>query len=807
MPCTDKVMPDFEKARTVLEYDKILDMLADAAQTEGAKQRVRALSPQVTLSRVHSLQAQTTEAKHLISVKGLPPFGKVRETAGIVDRADKGAVLSARELLDTAEVLRTARRLLDYRQTNAEREGNASPLDEFFDGLEANRFLEERITRAIPSEESIADEASPALADIRRHMRQTNSKIKDLLQTYTAGHTASKYLQDNIVTQRNGRYVVPVKAEYKNEVKGLVHDTSSSGATLFIEPLAVVEANNELRVLEANEAKEIERILAELSALVSDFGSQIRTDYDIITEIACIFARAELSFRMHAVPPEIREEGGILLKRARHPLLAAGSVVPIDVELGVSFDTLVITGPNTGGKTVTLKTLGLFAMMAQTGLHLPVSENSKICIFENIFADIGDEQSIEQSLSTFSSHMKNIVRIMGKVTRRSLVLFDELGAGTDPVEGAALAVAVLESVRECGALCAATTHYAELKVYALETPGVCNASCEFDLQTLRPTYRLLLGLPGKSNAFAISEKLGLPQRIVARAAERLSSENKRFEDVLEQLDRSRTEMEAHEREAAESKRAFEAYRRETEQELERLRAEAEKELENAREKAYRMVESAKRSSDFIMEQMEALQKKKDSRRLSEDMEHARRAVREKLREMEPEVNPVQIRRVETYEVPQSLKAGDEVLLVNLNRTGVVLEAPDKDGSVTVQAGPLKTRTKLENLKLVGKNKEAMEKSGPRRSGARSPDAVLGRSFSPEIDLRGQNGEDAWFMVDKYLDDARMAGVESVRLIHGKGTGALRKALWGFLKKDTRVSAFRVGAWGEGDTGVTVVELK
>lgn len=435
MPCTDKVMPDFEKARTVLEYDKILDMLADAAQTEGAKQRVRALSPQVTLSRVHSLQAQTTEAKHLISVKGLPPFGKVRETAGIVDRADKGAVLSARELLDTAEVLRTARRLLDYRQTNAEREGNASPLDEFFDGLEANRFLEERITRAIPSEESIADEASPALADIRRHMRQTNSKIKDLLQTYTAGHTASKYLQDNIVTQRNGRYVVPVKAEYKNEVKGLVHDTSSSGATLFIEPLAVVEANNELRVLEANEAKEIERILAELSALVSDFGSQIRTDYDIITEIACIFARAELSFRMHAVPPEIREEGGILLKRARHPLLAAGSVVPIDVELGVSFDTLVITGPNTGGKTVTLKTLGLFAMMAQTGLHLPVSENSKICIFENIFADIGDEQSIEQSLSTFSSHMKNIVRIMGKVTRRSLVLFDELGAGTDPVEG------------------------------------------------------------------------------------------------------------------------------------------------------------------------------------------------------------------------------------------------------------------------------------------------------------------------------------------------------------------------------------
>ena len=803
----ERYMPNFEKARTVLEYDKILEMLADAAQTEGAKQRLRALWPQVTLSRVLALQAQTTEAKRLVSFKGLPPFGKVRETAGIVDRADKGAVLSARELLDAAEVLRTARRLLSYGET-ADTAAEAGPLNEFFEALEANRFLEERITRAIVAEDNIADEASPALADIRRHMRQTNSKIKDLLQTYTSGHSASKYLQDNIVTQRNGRYVVPVKAEYKNEVKGLVHDTSSSGATLFIEPLAVVEANNELRVLEGEEAKEIERILAELSALVSDFGTQIRVDYDIITELACVFARAELSYRMRAVQPEIRETGGVVLKRARHPLLPASSVVPIDVELGESFDTLVITGPNTGGKTVTLKTLGLFAMMAQTGLHLPVSENSRMCIFENIFADIGDEQSIEQSLSTFSSHMKNIVRIMGEVTERSLVLFDELGAGTDPVEGAALAVAILESVRECGALCAATTHYAELKVYALETSGVCNASCEFDLQTLRPTYRLLLGLPGKSNAFAISEKLGLPQRIVSRAAERLSSENKRFEDVLDQLERSRAEMEAHAKEAEESRRAFESYRKEVEQEIKQIRAEAEKEMEAAQEKAYRMLESAKRSSDFIMEQMEALQKKKDSHRLSEDMNEARKAIRETLRAAEPEVNPVRERRGGQYTPPKSLKAGDEVLLINLNRTGIVLDAPDKDGNVTVQAGPLKTRTKLSNLMLSGNSKNtAQKRQTAHHTGGRASDVVLGRDFSPEIDLRGQNGEDAWFMVDKYLDDAKMAGVESVRLIHGKGTGALRKALWGFLKKDPRIGSFRIGAWGEGDTGVTVVELK
>jgi len=797
-------MANFDKAINTLEFDKVRNMLAECAATDGARELAVNLKPERNPERIERMLRQTDDAKKLASIKGAPSFYGVTDVTAAVDRAEKGAVLTPRELLNIASVLRVSRALLDY--INVDKRSEYS-LDEIFERLTPNRFLEDKITRAIPAEDIIADEASPELSEIRRKIRNTNNRIKDTLQKYVSGGSYAKYLQENIVTMRNGRYVVPVKSEFKNEIKGLVHDTSASGATLFIEPVAVIEANNELRELEIQEKREIERILAAISAECAEYSDTIRLDYYNITQLAFIFAKAELSYRLNAARPKLNNQKKIELYSARHPLLDKNSVVPIDVMLGTDFDTLVITGPNTGGKTVSLKTLGLFSLMAQSGLHIPANDTSTVCVFDDILADIGDEQSIEQSLSTFSSHMVNIVKIFESLNENSLVLLDELGAGTDPVEGAALAVAILEKIRSHNAMCAATTHYAELKTYALDTERVVNAACEFDITTLKPTYRLIIGAPGKSNAFAITKRLGLDEEIIARAENLVSSGNRRFEDVIEKLEANRIEMERQKEEAERNRREYEEYRAEAERKLNAKIARTEKELHNAQSKAMQILEGAKASSDYVLAKLDELQKQKDSENFSDTLERARDDLRRRLRNAKDEVNPVNERHNEEYVLPRELKRGDEVLMVNINKKGILLDDPDKNGDVTVQAGIIKTKTNISNLQLVEAEKAKVTDSQKKQMAAASYKAIVQKNFKPELDLRGQTGDDAWFMTDKYLDEAQVAGIKSVTLIHGKGTGALRAALWKYLKSDNRIADFRSGVYGEGDLGVTIVNLK
>lgn len=794
------------KTLQTLEFDKICQMLAEHAHTEGARAMAARLSPSDDPEEILRRQRRTTDAKRLLDAKGTPSFGYVRDVGEICERADKGAVLSPRELLDVACVLRTSRLLVDYCHGNHIFD---TVLDEIFDRLTPDRPLEDKITRAIVAEDLIADEASPTLADIRRKIRSTNNRIKETLQKYVQEGTHAKYLQENIVTSRNGRYVIPVKTEYKNEVKGLVHDTSSSGATLFIEPMAVVEANNELRVLQSKEQHEIERILAELSERVSNATGILTLNYYNIVTLSFCFACAELSAAMKGAAPALSEDGTYRLVRARHPLIDRDRVVPINVALGgdCGYDTVIITGPNTGGKTVTLKTLGLFALMAQSGLHIPADQESVVPVLKSVLVDLGDEQSIEQSLSTFSSHMVNIVQIMQQVGKDTLVLFDELGVGTDPVEGAALAVSVIESVRAAGALCAATTHYAELKAFALNTPGVRNASCEFDVETLRPTYKLIIGTPGKSNAFAISAKLGLSEAVIARAQELISADNRHFEDVIGQLEQSRLEMEQQREEMAQMRAEYEQFKRQSEQKIAQKVAQAEKELEQARAKATSMVQSAKASYDFVLEQMDKVRKSKESARMGEELDASRRAVREHLRQNADQYDPVQEPSEDdrNYVLPRALRKGDEVIIRSLGTKGVLVDAPDKSGNVQIKAGILTTRVNIKDLKLV--ENEVNVISDGKKTKASTYTVQKSHDFKDEIDLRGMNGEEAWFAVDKYLDSAILYGFRTVRLIHGKGTGALRQAMWNFLRTDKRVASYRRGQYGEGDSGVTVVELK
>ena len=791
-----------EKTLRTLEFDRVREMLADCALTEGARAQAMKLEPSDDADNILRRQRHTTDARSLMDIKGMPPFGDAYDVGDICERAEKGAVLNPRELLNVASLLRSARMLLDYIRNNKTKE---TSLDDIFERLMPARTIEDRISKTIISEDMIADEASPALADIRRKMRAANNRIKETLQKYIGG-SHSKYLQENIVTMRNGRYVVPVKAEHKNEIKGLLHDSSSSGATLFIEPIAVVDANNELRELESREQHEIERILYELSGEVAKISYNLMLNYRNITELAFIFACASLSERMGGIRPRLSGDRSINLTRARHPLIPKERVVPIDVRIGGDFDTLVITGPNTGGKTVTLKTLGLFALMAQSGLHIPAEEPSSICVFDNILADIGDKQSIEQSLSTFSSHMVNIVSIIDELTPSSLVLFDELGAGTDPIEGAALAVAVIEDVRSVGALCASTTHYAELKAYALETRGVCNASCEFDVSTLKPTYKLIIGTPGKSNAFAISEKLGLPARILDRAKAQVSSDNKRFEDVIEKLESNRIEMEKAREETEQMRADYEKFKAESEKVIFRRLRESENETEKAKEKAAAMIRSAKASSDYILEEMTKLKKQRDSERLGDHLDAARRSVREHLRKNESKFDPVEERTNEEYVLPRPLRKGDEVLIVSINKKGFILDEPEGKDQVNIQAGILKTRAKISDLRLI-EGSVTITDAEKKQKAVNDYKLTVSRNFRSEVDLRGMMGDEAWFVVDKYLDEALVAGINFVRLIHGKGTGALRKALWNYLKGDRRVAAYKTAEYGEGDFGVTVVELK
>ncbi len=792
-----------QKTLRTLEFDKILAQLAALAPTAGAREQALSLLPDDDRVVVERRLLRTRDARRLLDDKGMPSFGMVCDTAESLDRAAKGATLSPRELLDIGNVLRTARGLLDYSRTNRHFE---TVLDEIFERLLPDKRLEEKIYRAIVSEDMIADEASPALSDIRRKIRVANNRIKETLQHYITAGSYAKHLQENIVTMRNGRYVIPVRVESKNEIKGLIHDTSSSGATIFVEPMAVVDANNELRMLEVKEQREIERVLAELSGAVAGISSAINLNYQNITELAFLFTCARLAEKMEATEPTIAVKRTVRLKRARHPLIAADRVVPVNVSLGGEWDTLIITGPNTGGKTVTLKTLGLFALMAQAGLHIPVDEGSELCLFDRILVDLGDEQSIEQSLSTFSSHMVHIVSIVKSVTPSSLVLFDELGAGTDPIEGAALAVSIISHMRGVGALTVATTHYAELKAFALDTVGVQNASCEFDVATLRPTYRLIIGAPGKSNAFAISEKLGLPAAVVADAKSRISEENRHFERVIEALERQRLAADRDREEAARLRAELAATKESAERDAELLKKRAAEALEAAQAKAVGLVESARASSEYIFAQLEEVRRQRESEHLGEALDKTRRAVRAHLRENEARFNPVEERTNKEYKLPRPLKKGDEVYLVDIDKKGVLLSDPDRSGNVQVQAGIIRTRSRVENLRLL-ENEPGVGAPGEKKTLARDYKISVSREFRDEIDLRGHTGDEAWFMVDKYFDTATIAGFKTLRLVHGKGTGALRAALWGYLKKDRRVKSFRIGRYGEGDGGVTVVELK
>ena len=794
-----------QKTLNTLEYNKIINMLAELAPTSGSKARALSLTPTDDFDTVVKRQIATDDAKKLINAKGYPSFSAEEGVVGSAERAYKGAMLSPRELLDISALLRCARGMLDYISTDKPFE---TSLDEIFQRMLPNRDLEQKISKAILSEDLIADEASPALAEIRRKIKNTNNKIKDTLSGYIGG-VRLKYLQENIVTMRNGRYVVPVKSEYRNEIKGLVHDTSSSGATLFVEPMAVVEANNELKKLAAEETHEIERILSELSADCAESSSLITLNYHNITEIAFYFTTATLAIQMRAEKPSIVNKPMIELKRARHPLIPKERVVPIDVKIGGEFDTLIITGPNTGGKTVTLKTLGLFALMVQSGLQIPAEESSVVGIFSEILVDIGDEQSIEASLSTFSSHMVNVVDILNRVTPNSLVLFDELGSGTDPIEGAALATAILEKTQSVGALSAATTHYAELKVYALETPRVQNASCEFDVETLRPTYKLIVGTPGKSNAFAISEKLGMSEDIINRAGKLIERDNKHFEDVIERLDTNRMEMEREKETAARLRSEYEAFKRKAEEELKQRIAKSEEEIAKQTLKARQILDSARASSEFIFSQMEQLRKEEDKEKRNSLLASAREEVRKRLRDSEGVYNEIDISSVnldDDYKLPRPLKVGDKVFLVTVGKEGVVTALQDKKGLVSVTAGILKTKVSEDKLWLIDEKHKYVAKSQPKVNEGKVKKTIVS-SFRAEVDVRGMIGDDAWFVVDKYLDDAVLANVPSVRIIHGKGTGALRAALWKYFKTDKRIKSYRHGEYGEGDAGVTVIEFK
>lgn len=803
----ENTLKGFEKSVNTLEFNKIRELLAACAPTDAARERALALEPETEPSAVKRALDLTTDAKNMQAVKGMPSFSGVHDISAALERADKGAALSAHELLDISGLLRTVRGLIEYADPAKVKPGSLAPL---FSGLIPEKGLEERINSSILSEDEIADTASAELSDIRRKIRAANNRVRDSLRDFITG-SRSKYLQENIITTRNGRFVIPVKVEYRNEIKGLVHDTSSSGATLFIEPVSVVEANNDIRVLETREQKEIERILAALSAAASAISDILLLNYDKVNLLAFIFSKSELSFRMSAREPIVDYGRCIDLINARHPLLNPETIVPVSVSLGKPLgadkrpiDTLVITGPNTGGKTVTLKTLGLFALMAQSGLHLPCSEGSRICVFDSVFADIGDEQSIEQSLSTFSAHMVNIVDITKEVGAHSLVLFDELGAGTDPVEGAALAVSILEFIRSRGALCAATTHYAELKMFALETEGVCNASCEFDVATLRPTYKLIIGSPGKSNAFAISSRLGISDAIISRASELLSSENKRFEDVIGKLEESRVAYDKRLEELERERAEFEKTRAERETLITSRLAESEKQLAKAQTQAAGIVRSARASSEYIMNQLEEVKRHRESEKLAEKLDAARADIRRKLRETGERVDPVIERKLEGYVLPRPLKVGDKVLLVDINKHGTVTDI-SRDGKLTVKSGILSVKTKVSNVML--EDEENVKPQDKKASAYAKYRTAVRSDFKDELDIRGELGDDGCFRLDKYLDEAKIAGIETVRIIHGKGTGALRSAVWTFLKKDSRVKEFRLGRYGEGDMGVTIVTLK
>ena len=793
----------FDKSIRTLELPRVLELLSEQAVSAEARQRALRLRPETEVEEVLRLLDQTDAARNLIGLRGSPSFSGVKPVAEALDRADRGGALNTRELLTIADLLTAARRAKEYFNDEA---AEKTAIDHLFLSLHGNRFLEEKIKRAIPDEDTIADAASTELADIRRHMRAAQAKSRQILQRIISSPSYGKILQETIITQRDGRFVVPVKAEHKGDLPGLVHDISSTGATLFVEPMGVVQANNEYIELQAKEQKEIDRILAEFSAEAAAHREDIQWDYDTLVHLDLIFARGQLSYKMNAVRPEVRRDGAIHLRKARHPLLDPKTAVPIDIELGDTFDTLVITGPNTGGKTVTLKTLGLLTLMTQCGLHIPAADRSAVSVYERVLADIGDEQSIEQSLSTFSAHMVNIVEILKEADRHSLVLFDELGAGTDPVEGAALAIAVIQHVRRLGAKVAATTHYAELKTFAMTTAGVENASCEFDVETLAPTYRLLIGIPGKSNAFAISRRLGLPEDVIAAAQGQMSGESVRFEDILTQLEEKRQALEKREQEADRLLRQ----REEDARHAREFREQMERAKDNARSRgeaeAKRILRDARTAADQVFQELSEMRKAqaKAERMLNEN--EARAALRRTLNEAEEAVSRRDARQEPIPKPSRPIRAGDLVEIPGVKTPAEVVSV-GKDGTLQLKAGILKMKAKVDEVRLIEDDERAARKKTPSVTIRQNADRALRASAARELDIRGMETLEAESVVENFISAAVMGKLETVTIIHGKGTGALRKAVHDILRRNKAVKSFRLGVYGEGESGVTVVTLK
>ena len=792
-------MDFYEKSLNILELPTVLEMLAAEAVTDGGREACFKLRPSADRLEVKNRLAETSAAKEMMVVRGSPSLSGIKDIRPSLSRADLGGSLNTIELLNIARVLQCARLVKGY--TSDDKLGK-SCIDHLFAALHANRFLEEKITGSIVGEDEIADSASSELANIRRKIRAAGARVRDCLQKIISSPSYAKVLQEPIITMRSDRFVVPVKAECKGAIPGLVHDISASGATLFIEPMAAVKANNELRELAAKEKTEIERILAELSADCASHAEDIASDYSYLITLDGIFARAKLSYKLNGIEPELREKG-VVLRRARHPLLPKNKAVPISLELGEDFDTLIITGPNTGGKTVTLKTIGLLNVMAQCGLHIPADDGSGVPVYRHVLADIGDEQSIEQNLSTFSAHMTNIVHILGECDADSLLLFDELGAGTDPTEGAALAIAVIEHARKLGADVAATTHYAELKVYATNENGIQNASCEFDVETLSPTYRLLVGVPGKSNAFAISERLGLSKDIIDDAKARIGVQNASFEATIEKLeqtrallerDRAETAKKLHEAEESAKKAAF-------------LRAELSVRLEKADEKARRdaerIISDARRTAEDTFAELDEMRRKMNDDEQTQEINRARSELRRKLNESQGKLKakaPEQPK--EEKKSARDVRAGDTVEIKSMGVKAEVIDV-NPDGTLNLRAGIMNVKLKPDDVYLIEGHAAKQKKQSVTLAGSTAPRAAV----SPEIDLRGMESIEAVNAAEQYIDSAVMGKLKTVTIIHGKGTGALRAAVQQMLKRNKAVKSYRLGRFGEGESGVTIVELK
>lgn len=790
-----------EKALRTLEYTKIIERLTELAGSSIGKELCRNLKPSSNLAEIEAAQKQTSDALSRIYQRGSISFSGVQDVRGSLKRLEIGGSLSALELLRIAKLLETTSRVKSFgRLENSDREKDS--LDDMFDGLQPLANLYNEIYRCILSEDEIADDASPALAKIRRSIRQTNDRVHTQLASLVNGSSRT-YLQDAVVTMRNGRYCVPVKSEYKGQVPGMIHDQSSTGSTLFIEPMAIVKLNNELRELELQEQKAIEAVLAELSNMAAAENENIADNFRILTQLDFIFARAMLSKSYNGTEPIFNEKGHINIKKGRHPLLDKKSVVPIDIWLGKDFRLLVITGPNTGGKTVSLKTVGLFTLMGQAGLHIPAFDHSELSVFDEVFADIGDEQSIEQSLSTFSSHMTHTVSILKEATDRSLVLFDELGAGTDPTEGAALAIAILNELHSRGTCTMATTHYSELKVFALTTPGVENGCCEFSVETLRPTYRLLIGVPGKSNAFAISGKLGLPEHIIEDARSRISEQDESFEDLLSDLEHSRITIEKEQEELARYKAEAASLKAQLEKKQERLDSAKERILAEANEKAHTILREAKEYAD---ETIKNFNKYGKAAGVSiSDMERERTRLREKMNAAEKNMAKKTPAKVKKAVDPKALRVGDSVKVLSLNLKGTVSTLPDAKGNLFVQMGILRSQVNLRDIEPI--DEPVITAPNFNRTGSGKIKMAKSSSVGIELNLLGKTSDEAISELDKYLDDAYIAHLPSVRIVHGKGTGALRKAVHNYLRRCKIVDEYHLGEFGEGDAGVTIVTFK